>query len=114
MKTLRARVVAFPDLFFSTFFRVPLISVMRRNGAAGWGARRARTTSRRQTAPPGIASMGSEVWRGDRAPEERGIVVLGTPVGAPEFLRAHATSRLAREERFLQWLPKMRDLQCVW
>ena len=56
--------------------------------------------AQRGAAPPGIASLGAEVWRGDRAPEERGIVVLGTPVGTPEFLRAHATSRLAREEVF--------------
>ena len=29
--------------------------------------------------PPGIAELGDEVWRSDLCPEQRGIVVLGTP-----------------------------------
>ena len=32
-------------------------------------------------APPGIAELGAEVWRGDRPPHERGMIVLGSPVG---------------------------------
>ena len=46
-------------------------------------------------APPGIAGLGPDVWRGDKT-------------------QRSAHSRLAREESFLQWLPKMRDLQCAW
>ena len=40
-------------------------------------------------APPGIVSeLGPDVWRGDREPEENGLVVLGAPLGTDEFVDA--------------------------
>ena len=39
--------------------------------------------------PPGIAELGDEVWRGDLRSDQRGIVVLGTPVGHPDFIIFH-------------------------
>ena len=30
--------------------------------------------------PPGIAELGTEVWRGDRPPQQCGFVALGTPM----------------------------------
>ncbi|CAE7915925.1 unnamed protein product, partial [Symbiodinium sp. KB8] len=49
--------------------------------------------------PPGIAELGDEVWRGDLCPEQRGIVVLGTPIGHQDFVQAWAARRLEEEER---------------
>ena len=43
-------------------------------------------------APPGIAELGAEVWRGNRPANERGVMVLGTPLGTEEFVAEHAAS----------------------
>ena len=47
-------------------------------------------------------------------PEQRGIVVLGTPIGHQDFVQAWAARRLEEEERLLSQLPKLPDLQCSW
>ena len=64
--------------------------------------------------PPGIAELGEAVWRGDKAPAERGVVVLGTPIGHPDFVRAWTAERLHEEIKLLQQLPLLPDLQCSW
>ncbi|CAE7930015.1 unnamed protein product, partial [Symbiodinium sp. KB8] len=38
--------------------------------------------------PPGITELGEDVWCGDKPPAQRGVVVLGTPVGHPDFVQA--------------------------
>ena len=43
--------------------------------------------------PPGVAELGTDVWRGDRPLAECGLLVLGMPVGHPEYVRAGATTR---------------------
>ncbi|CAK0807356.1 unnamed protein product [Prorocentrum cordatum] len=65
-------------------------------------------------APPGIGELGRDVWRGDRAPPDRGIKILGTPLGTPEFVAAHLESRLQEERRLLDELAHLPDLQCAW
>ena len=70
--------------------------------------------AREGPAPPGIAELGDDVWRGDLRSDQRGIVVLGTPVGHPDFIQAWATRRLEDEEQLLRQLPKLPDLQCPW
>ena len=66
--------------------------------------------------PPGIAELGPDVWRGDRPAVENGIVVLGTPLGRPEFVAAHCDQRIAVERELLQWIPRIafHDLQCAF
>ena len=64
-------------------------------------------------APAGVAELGEEVCRGDRAPHENGLLVLGTPLGRPEFVAAHVASRMEDERRLLQELPLLPDLQAA-
>ena len=64
--------------------------------------------------PPGVAELGSDVWRGDKPLEERGLVVLGTPIGHPHFIAAWAAQRMRTERELLQQLPLLPDLQCAW
>ena len=65
-------------------------------------------------APPGIAELGDDVWRGDKPDAQRGVVVLGSPVGHPAFVQAWAEDRLRAEQELLDQLPKLPDLQCAW
>lgn len=65
-------------------------------------------------APPGVAALGPEVWRGDRPPPERGFLALGTPVGDPAFVHAATTARLDAEHGLLAELLQLPDLQSAW
>ena len=58
--------------------------------------------------------MGADVWRSDLADDERGVKILGTPLGSPEFVSKHLRERLAEERRLLEQIPKLPDAQCAW
>ena len=62
---------------------------------------------------PGIAELGEEVWRGDKPEAQRGVVVLGTPLGHPAFVQAWAEDRMRLERQLLDHLPHLPDLQCA-
>ena len=49
-------------------------------------------------APPGIAELGDDVWRGDKPGAQRGVVVLGSPVSHPAFVQSWAEERLRTEQ----------------
>ena len=54
------------------------------------------------------------VWQAHKPDSENGLVVLGTPLGTKAFVEAHADKRLATEQKLLDELPKLSDLQCAW
>ena len=58
----------------------------------------------------------ARVWRGDlqMEPSQRGIVILGTPVGTPEFVLQQLEQKVVEHETFLQRIPELMDLQCAW
>lgn len=64
--------------------------------------------------PQGFEDFPS-VWTCD-APDtkNRGIVVLGSPLGTVEFCKAHAEKRMIVEEQFLDWIPKLPTFQVAW
>ena len=64
--------------------------------------------------PPGIAELGADVWRGNKRSSERGLKVLGTPIGHPHFIVSWAESRMLTERELLNQLPRLPDLQCAW
>ena len=47
-------------------------------------------------------------------PQQRGVVALGTPIGAPEYVRAWGAERLEAESALLCQLPELPVLQCAW
>ncbi|CAE7454813.1 unnamed protein product [Symbiodinium natans] len=51
--------------------------------------------------------LGADVWRGNRPTHVRGMVVLGSPVGHPDFVQAWAVAKMAEEREFLQHLPQL-------
>ena len=69
---------------------------------------------RTDQAPQGIAELGPEVWRIDKPEAQRGLQILGTPIGSREFVSAKLEERMQGERRLLNWLPQLPDLQCAW
>ena len=63
-----------------------------------------------------MSELGRDVWIGGTATplEDRGITVLGTPVGTQEFVLKQARDRIETELEFLRWIKKIPDLQCAW
>ncbi|CAE7657728.1 unnamed protein product [Symbiodinium pilosum] len=55
-------------------------------------------------------------WVGDPAldPSERGLVVLGVPIGSPDFVRRHLRFTLERQASLLDQLPALEDAQVAW
>ena len=52
-------------------------------------------------------------WLGDRSlpAKEQGVVILGTPLGTADFVKARGADRLKDEESFRKTLLKLPDLQ---
>jgi len=69
---------------------------------------------RTDAAPANVQSLGADVWRSDRPAPERGVKVLGTPVGSPEFVAAHLDACLQEEQVLLDRLTRMPDPQSAW
>ena len=72
--------------------------------------------------PPGFddfqalrAENTTPIWTCD-APHnyQRGIVVLGSPLGTEEFIKAHAEKRMGIEQQLLDWIPRLPTLQIAW
>ena len=59
-------------------------------------------------APGSVADLGEEVWRGDKPPAARGVVVLGTPLGHLDFSSTWSEGRVREEQLLLDQLPSPR------
>ncbi|CAE7857292.1 ccdc135 [Symbiodinium microadriaticum] len=55
-------------------------------------------------APPRVAELGPDVWRGDKPLAEHGFIALGSPIGTAEYTQAWGTDRLEMEEALLRQL----------
>ena len=63
-----------------------------------------------------ITDPSARVWRGGihSVPEERGITILGVPVGTPEFVLRQLEVKAEEHQALLQRIPDIKDLQCAW
>ena len=66
--------------------------------------------------PEGVRALGPEVWVGgaDREAAKRGLKVLGTPVGTPEYSAALGAKWTEKESKLLELLPLLPNLQATW
>ena len=71
--------------------------------------------------PPGVDALlqgqprpAIPVWKGDLAPAENGVVILGTPVGSKEFVARILQRRLVHQKHLLELLPRVPHLQAAW
>ena len=60
------------------------------------------------TVPDNVEELGPAVW------QPRGITVLGTPIGSPEYTAERVERRLAEERLLWEAIPAVPDLQCAW
>ena len=65
-------------------------------------------------APADIAHLGATVWIANNPAAENGIMVLGTPVGHPEYIAAQGKERMQTEQQLLDKLRQMDDPTCAW
>ena len=54
--------------------------------------------------PPGFDDFGDDFWKGDADSENRGLKILGTPIGHEDFVNRMAEERL-ESENFLSICP---------
>ena len=61
-------------------------------------------------------SPSRSAWVGDTSlpPDERGLRVLGTPLGTDEYVAAYVQTLSAQHRAFLEVLPSVPDLQVAW
>ena len=64
--------------------------------------------------PPGITDLGPDVWRGDKTLQERGLKILGAPLGTPQYVSTASAARLEEERKLTDLLPQLPDLQAAW
>ena len=72
--------------------------------------------------PPGIRELlgvqpspdREPVWKGDLPPERNGVVILGTPVGQPEFVRRFLRERISVEQELWDILSAIPNVQVAW
>ena len=92
---------------------LPAQSTRHAGVAANLGKTRVQRASGKP--PPDVEALGPDVWcGGDGEPATCSFVALGVPVGrTAEFIRRILAARL-EEERRLQELPELPDMQGAW
>ncbi len=69
-----------------------------------------RIWNRAGSKPPLIDDLGGD----EGAWSPAGVVILGVPVGTPDFVQSHAEERLAEEKKLLDEIAALPDAQCAW
>ena len=64
--------------------------------------------------PSGFERLPAEVWAGGAEPEDRGIKVLGTPLGHAAFVARLTSRRMEKERAFIKQIVQIEDLQTAW
>eukprot|EP00959_Pyramimonas_sp_CCMP1952_P298910 6252211-Pyramimonas_sp.AAC.1 len=57
--------------------------------------------------PPDFATITPTAWKSDVPRHERGLKVLGTPLGSDDFVRAYGATIASKREQLLNYLPKL-------
>ena len=64
--------------------------------------------------PPGLHDFGDDIWKANGPIHERGLKILGPPLGAEEYAEQFATKLLADTEKLIKLIPKLPCLQHAW
>ena len=93
------RVKAISDTLAECLFRVAGIRLHQG---------KTRVWNRGGVQPADVALLGPDVW------EPQGVMVLGTPIGSPQFTADRLQTRIEEEQRLWEAIPHVSDLQCGW
>ena len=64
--------------------------------------------------PPGLDTISPNAWKADAPDHQRGIEILGTPIGSRAFVEACATEAIQEKAQLLNFLPKLPSRQASW
>ena len=64
--------------------------------------------------PKDLHIFGAEAWKGEGPEEERGLVVLGVPVGHSTFVQKWLADKEGSHLQLLARIPAVQDTQCAW
>ena len=84
-----------------------------------------RRWNRGGATPPGVEEFGrlaklvkpeAVVWRGDTQlpAAQQGVVILGVPIGSPDFVRQQLEDKSAEQDLLFQRIPLLEDTQACW
>ena len=65
-------------------------------------------------APADLLEINEHAWTASLPDVDNGIVVLGVPLGKPQFVSNHARKRMEAENKLLQQLPRFNNPQVAW
>ena len=65
-------------------------------------------------APPGLERFGDNIWKSALPLEQRGLKVLGTPLGTQEFVDRFCAERSEEKAQLLNLIPKLPSIQSAW
>ena len=63
--------------------------------------------------PVDIADLFPNAWKCDAPLEKRGINILGTPFGSPEYVQAFGATLIEKKAQLLHLLPQLPSVQCA-
>ena len=81
---------------------------------AAWSRRSAPAPEGLNGLRPAASSEDPPVWKSDLPEQDRGIKIVGTPLGTAEFVSAVGRQVVEEEAQLLQALPKLPNLQAAW
>ena len=67
-----------------------------------------------QPPPENLPLLGNNVWRGDLPEPDRGLKVVGTPVGTNAYMNRISREAVNEEVQLLETLPQLASLQVSW
>lgn len=64
--------------------------------------------------PLGLDAISLDAWKAGKPQIDRGIKILGTPIGSPAFVESKAKEAVEEKAQLLNFLPKLPSLQSAW
>ena len=66
------------------------------------------------TCPDGLDVISPTAWKSDRSEIEKGVKVLGTPLGSREYIERVSVETIEEKAQLLHFIPKLPSIQAGW
>ena len=81
---------------------------------AAWSRQEALAPDGVNDLRPSTTAEEAPVWKSNLPRHQRGIKIVGTPLGTPEFISAVGQEVVEEEAQLLQQMPQLTSLQIAW